>query len=100
MSRFFNEAKAVNDIQHPNIVDIGTIPPVIPSDPPTVYFIMEYIAGSSLRDLIKREAPLGPDRAMAIALQIVDALSASHRMGTIGGEGRCESAAFCCGRMS
>ena len=83
VSRFFNEAKAVNDIQHPNIVDIidfGTIPPAIPSDPPTVYFIMEYIAGSSLSDLIRREAPLGPDRAMAIALQIADALSASHRM--------------------
>src|SRR5262245_45740155 len=45
VSRFFNEAKAVNDIQHPNIVDIvdfGTIPPAISTDPPTVYFLMEY----------------------------------------------------------
>jgi hypothetical protein len=37
INRFFNEAEAVNDIQHPNIVDIidfGTLPPVSPSDPP------------------------------------------------------------------
>src|SRR5215468_8047712 len=53
--RFFNEAKAVNDIQHPNIVDIidfGTIPPLVPTDPPLVYIIMEYIEGTSLTDLI------------------------------------------------
>jgi serine/threonine-protein kinase len=86
VSRFFHEAKAVNDIQHPNIVDIidfGTIAPANPTDPPTVYFIMEYIVGSSLSDLIRREAPLRPERAIAIALQVADALSASHRMGIV-----------------
>jgi serine/threonine-protein kinase len=86
VSRFFNEAKAVNDIQHPNIVDIvdfGTIPPAIATDPPTVYFIMEYIEGASLTDLIRREGPLHHDRAAAIALQIADALSASHAKGIV-----------------
>ena len=86
VSRFFNEAKAVNDIQHPNIVDIvdfGTIPSTISTDPPMVYFIMEYIEGASLTDLIRREAPLPPDRATAIALQIADALSASHAKGIV-----------------
>ena len=86
VSRFFNEAKAVNDIQHPNIVDIidfGTIPSATPTDPAVVYFIMEYIEGASLTDLIRREAPLRPDRAMPIALQIADALAASHRKGIV-----------------
>jgi serine/threonine protein kinase len=86
VSRFFNEAKAVNDIQHPNIIDIidfGTIAPATPADHPLVYFIMEYIEGVSLTDLIKREAPLSPDRAVTIALQIADALAASHRNGVI-----------------
>src|SRR5688572_23148330 len=43
IARFFNEAKAVNDIQHPNIVDIidyGTMPSPA-SGKPVVYFIME-----------------------------------------------------------
>src|SRR5260221_9278630 len=46
VNRFFNEAKAVNDIQHPNIVDIvdfGTLPPPSPADSPIVYFLMEYL---------------------------------------------------------
>src|SRR5262249_50248726 len=86
VSRFFQEAKAVNNIQHPNIVDIvdfGTIPPAVSSDPPTVYFIMEYIDGARLTDVIRREAPLPPERATSIALQIADALSASHAKGIV-----------------
>src|SRR5439155_7764273 len=42
VSRFFNEAKAVNDIQHPNIVDIvdfGIIAASTPAEPALVYFI-------------------------------------------------------------
>src|SRR4026208_1830362 len=48
VNRFFNEAKAVNDIQHPNIVDIidfGIVPPL-------VYFIMEFLPGGCLSDLL------------------------------------------------
>jgi serine/threonine-protein kinase len=86
VNRFFNEAKAVNDIQHPNIVDIidlGTLPPACPTDPPLVYFFMEYIEGTSLTDLLRREGSLPCARATAIALQIADALAASHRTGII-----------------
>src|SRR5262245_53375987 len=86
VSRFFNEAKAVNDIQHPNIVDIldfGVIPSGQPSAAPLVYFIMEHSEGESLSALIQREAPLRPDRATAIAVQIEDALSASHHKGIV-----------------
>jgi serine/threonine protein kinase len=86
VSRFFNEAKAVNDIQHPNIVDIvdfGILPAATAAEPPLVYFIMEYIEGVSLSELIRRESPLAPERAVTIALQIADALSASHRKGVV-----------------
>jgi hypothetical protein len=86
VNRFFNEAKSVNDIQHPNIVDIidfGTLPPISPNDPPFVYFFMEYIEGASVTDLIAREGRLPPARAQAIALQIADALATSHRKGIV-----------------
>jgi len=79
VNRFFNEAKAVNDIQHPNIVDIvdfGTVPPL-------VYFIMEYLPGGTLADLLKSESPLPPARALPLALQIADALTTSHRAGIV-----------------
>jgi eukaryotic-like serine/threonine-protein kinase len=86
VSRFFNEAKAVNDIQHPNIVDIidfGTIPPAEPTASPLVYFTMEYIIGNTLSELIRCESPLPHDRVFAITLQIADALSASHQFGIV-----------------
>ena len=83
VTRFFHEAKAVNDIQHPNIVDILDYG-VIPSQGPnTVYFIMEFLDGVSLAQLFRDEAPLAPERALAIALQIADALGASHSKGIV-----------------
>ena len=85
VARFFNEAKAVNDIQHPNIVDIVDYGVLAagPSGEQMVYFIMEFLPGISLSDLIRREAPLAPERALAISLQVADALSASHVKGII-----------------
>ena len=69
--RFFNEAKAVNDIGHPNIVDIvdfGILQAGGGRDQ-LVYFIMEYLAGTTLSHLIRIEAPLPPERALTIGLQ-------------------------------
>jgi serine/threonine-protein kinase len=84
IDRFFNEAKAVNDIGHPNIVDVvdyGVIQ--APGRGQLVYFIMEYLAGLTLSQLIRSEAPLPPERALGIALQVADALAASHRAGIV-----------------
>ncbi|MGE0545845.1 MAG: serine/threonine-protein kinase [Kofleriaceae bacterium] len=78
--RFFNEAKAVNNIGHPNIVDIvdyGVLQSGTRDQ--LVYFIMEYLHGITLSQLIRAEAPLAPERSLAICLQIADALSASHK---------------------
>ena len=84
VARFFTEAKSVNDIQHPNIVDIVDYG-VIPRDTGAnlVYFIMEFLAGEAVAQLIRREAPLSPERALGICLQVADALGASHAKGII-----------------
>ncbi|HWO22432.1 MAG TPA: serine/threonine-protein kinase [Kofleriaceae bacterium] len=84
-ARFFNEAKAVNDIGHPNIVDIvdfGIIQ-AGPNREQLVYFIMEYLGGLTLSQAIRSEAPLPPERALGIALQVADALAASHKCGIV-----------------
>jgi eukaryotic-like serine/threonine-protein kinase len=84
-TRFFNEAKAVNDIGHPNIVDIvdfGIIQAGVNREQ-LVYFIMEYLGGLTLAQLIRAESPLAPERALGIALQVADALSASHKCGIV-----------------
>lgn len=80
--RFFTEAKAVNAIGHPNIVDIVDYG-VLQSGPGgrdrLVYFIMEYLHGPALANVIRTESPLAPERALTIALQVADALAASHK---------------------
>ncbi len=84
VTRFFNEAKAVNNIGHPNIVDItdyGVIEGI--GKEHLVYFIMEYLGGITLSKLIRNEAPLPPERALGISLQVADALAASHRCGIV-----------------
>ena len=86
VDRFFNEAKAVNSIAHPNIVDIvdyGVIQTGPRGQDSLVYFIMEYLSGLTLSQVIRNEAPLPPERALMIALQVADALSASHRAGIV-----------------
>jgi eukaryotic-like serine/threonine-protein kinase len=85
VTRFFNEARAVNDIGHPNIVDIIDYGVVQAQGygPNFVYFIMEFLQGESLAALLAREAPLDPARALHIALQVADALAASHQKGIV-----------------
>ena len=80
--RFFTEAKAVNSIAHPNIVDIvdyGVLQTGPRGADRLVYFIMEYLQGLTLSQTIRTESPLPPERALSIALQVADALAASHK---------------------
>jgi serine/threonine-protein kinase len=82
VDRFFSEAKVVNDIKHENVIDVfdfGMVPPPRLDQSPMVYLIMELLEGESLSALIGREAPLPPERAIRIAIQIANALSAAHR---------------------
>jgi tRNA A-37 threonylcarbamoyl transferase component Bud32 len=80
VSRFVMEAKAVNQIGHEHIVDIGDFGNTPTGD---FYFIMEYLQGESLADRLKREILLSQGRALAIAGQVADALGASHDQGII-----------------
>jgi serine/threonine-protein kinase len=80
VSRFVNEATAINRIGHQHIVEVTDFGRTPGGD---FYFIMEYLDGKILSDLIAREAPFAPARALAIAAQIADALFASHSHGVI-----------------
>jgi eukaryotic-like serine/threonine-protein kinase len=80
VTRFMNEAKAVNKIGHDHIVDITDFGNTPAGD---FYFIMEYLQGDSLAALIERQGHLAPARALTIAVQITDALSASHEYGVV-----------------
>ncbi len=84
VTRFFNEAKAVNEIKHGNIVDIIDFGKMrlYEGAPPTVYFIMELLEGESLADRLRRR-PLSLPEVVHIMVQCCSALAASHAKGII-----------------
>ncbi|HNN98215.1 MAG TPA: serine/threonine-protein kinase [Pseudomonadota bacterium] len=74
-ARFFNEARAVNLIGHPGLVQVFEF-----GDLPTggAFMVMEYIPGITLRDRLKQGERLAEIEALQIALQLASALSAAH----------------------
>jgi hypothetical protein len=79
-SRFVNEAKAVNQIGNDHIIDITDFGITSAGD---YYFMMEYLEGQGLGEAIIRDGAFAPARALNIAVQIADALDASHAHGII-----------------
>ena len=77
------EALALSAVEHPNIVRIYNF--VEHTDTTGVrvgYIVMEYIAGTSLKQIRKaRNAPLPPDQAVAYIVEIAPALGYLHAQG-------------------
>ena len=79
IQRFIQEARAVNQIGHPNIVDIfdfGTLPDG------RAYHLMDMMVGESLRKRLRRGA-LHPSEAAAVIDAIASALNAAHDKGFV-----------------
>jgi predicted Ser/Thr protein kinase len=77
--RFRREAQAAGRCVHPNIVavyDFG----LHEGNP---FFAMEFVDGSSLKEARERGLSFGPDEAVSLILQVLDALVAAHRMGVV-----------------
>jgi hypothetical protein len=79
VDRFIGEARTVNQIGHPNLVDIFAFG-VLPDG--RAYLVMEWLQGETLADRLARERPSVP-RAFDIFLQLVDALEAAHEKGIV-----------------
>jgi serine/threonine-protein kinase len=80
VKRFLREARAASSINHPNIVDVTDFGPTPDGG---VFFVMEYLEGTSLEDVIDRNGALPLHRALNVANQIALALAAAHDKGII-----------------
>ncbi|GAB2773494.1 Stk1 family PASTA domain-containing Ser/Thr kinase [Streptomyces chlorus] len=79
VDRFIREAKSVARLDHPNVVQVfdqGT-------DRGYVYLAMEYIAGCTLRDVLRERGALQPRAALDILEPMLAALGAAHRAGFV-----------------
>ena len=79
-TRFRREARAAGRLQHTNAV---TVTDFGQSSDGYVYIVMELLEGKTLREIVAKEAPLDPARAVSLMLQISDAVAAAHEAGII-----------------
>ncbi|MDQ2847190.1 MAG: Stk1 family PASTA domain-containing Ser/Thr kinase, partial [Actinomycetota bacterium] len=85
-TRFRREAQNAASLNHPAIVavyDTGETASATGDGGTVPYIVMEYVDGETLRDLLKREGPLDPKRAMEIVADVCAALDFSHRHGIV-----------------
>ena len=80
VNRFLRAARAASSINHPNIVDVTDFGVLADG---LVYFVMEFLEGKSLEDLIEKEGAVELHRALNIVNQITYALEAAHALGVI-----------------
>ncbi|NGO71148.1 Stk1 family PASTA domain-containing Ser/Thr kinase [Streptomyces boncukensis] len=79
VGRFIREAKSAARLSHTNVVgvyDQGT-------DGTYVYLAMEYVAGCTLRDVLRDRGALQPRAALDIVEPVLAALGAAHRAGLV-----------------
>ena len=80
IERFRNEARAAARLSHPSIVavyDVGEEESVGP------YLVFEYVAGSSLKQILRGRGPLAPEPAVRLARPIANALDTPHQAGLV-----------------
>src|ERR1044071_5498401 len=77
--RFLAEVRTTANLQHPHILslfDSGEVGG-------TVFYVMPYLEGESLRDRLERESQLPIEDAIRIAVEVAGALDYAHRHGVI-----------------
>ena len=77
--RFEREARAVLTLSHENIVRSYAVG----EDGDISYIVLEYVEGSTLKELIKSDGPISPKVAVSITAQVLDALAHAHESGII-----------------
>src|SRR5689334_16593175 len=85
-ARFRREAQSSASLSHPAIVavyDTGEELSTDGSDVAQPYIVMEFVAGRTLRDILREGRKILPERALEITSGVLSALDYSHRAGII-----------------
>ena len=78
VARFLQEARLVNQINHPHIVEVHDLV----EEPARVYCVMELLEGETLSARVAQR-PLSVEEVRDIGRQIADALHAAHQVGVV-----------------
>jgi serine/threonine-protein kinase len=79
VERFLREARAAARIKHPNIVTVYDVG----QEQESFYFVMEYLEGQTLAEMIRQRGALPPEEVLSILHPLADALDYAHRHGLV-----------------
>ncbi|GGR44503.1 serine/threonine-protein kinase [Nocardioides luteus] len=83
-ARFRREAQSSAKLNHPSIVSVYDTGEEKSDDGVAQpYIVMEYVAGRTLRDVLREGRKILPERALEISSDVLNALDYSHRNGII-----------------
>ena len=82
-ARFRREAQSAASLNHPAIVAVYDTGEDYVDGVSIPYIVMEYVDGSTLRELLHSGRKLLPERAMEMTIGILQALEYSHRNGIV-----------------
>jgi hypothetical protein len=80
LARFAREVRTTARLSHPNTIEIYDYGR---TEDGTFYYVMEYLRGLSLAELVERHGPLPPGRVIYLLRQACAALSEAHAAGLI-----------------
>ena len=80
LERFEREVQITATLSHPNTVEVFDYGR---TEDGTYYYVMEYLPGLSLAELVERHGPLPPARAVYLLRQVCSALREAHAAGLI-----------------
>jgi serine/threonine-protein kinase len=80
LHRFEREVQAMTRLTHWNVVEVFDYGR---TDDGTFYYVMEYLPGLTLEELVKKVGPLPPARAVYFLKQVCAALREAHAKGLI-----------------
>lgn len=76
LRRFEREVQATAGLRHPNTVEIYDYGR---ADDGTFFYVMEFVPGMNLEEMVLKYGPLAPDRVVYILRQVCGALREAHR---------------------
>jgi eukaryotic-like serine/threonine-protein kinase len=82
-ARFRREAQSAASLNHPSIVAVYDTGEDNSGPEPVPYIVMEYVDGRTVRDLLREDRRLLPERALEITDGVLRALDYSHRNGIV-----------------
>jgi serine/threonine protein kinase len=82
LNDFLEEARTAASISHPHIVQIY----FVGEESAQYYIVMELLKGQTMREIVEKQGPMNEERALDLAIEVVEGLRAAYKNQMIHGD--------------